>query len=168
MLSQKAVRTSLTCAFALLRFTSWTSEEFNHFLFLVFVSYLDMETCCSCSRRERVLPIQRSWTQQCRTRLHLYHQSPTPPRPRPPHQHPPPPRSLAPSRRLKSRKTRSISSWPNRTERSTGTKTHSCNKHRNKDYDIGLNGSAIFVMLNVFSVAVVTIALLGNVCTVYH
>lgn len=82
--------------------------------------FVGMATCCFSSLQGLLPLLGRWWTQPPHTHLHHYHLS-----------HPPPlrpPWCPGPCLHPRSRRTRSISIWPSKTARSTGTKIHSCKR----------------------------------------
>lgn len=113
-----------------------------------------MATCYFFSLQELLPPQGRWWTRPPRTHLHQYHLS-----------HPPlhPPWSLVQSRHPRSRRTRSISIWPNKMVKSTGTKIPSCKSPASLQHQPQMSDIWSFNL-----VTDVTMAPLENVCTVYR
>lgn len=117
--------------------------------------FVGMATCCFSSLQDLLPLLGRWWTQPPHTHLHHYHLC---------HPLPRPPWSPGPCQHPRSRRMRSISIWPSKMARSTGTKIHSCKRRT-----CCLNPAFLRQILDASSlVADVAMAPWENVCTVYR
>lgn len=98
-----------------------------------------MATCCFSSLQDLLPLLGRWWTQPPHTHLHHYHLC-RPPLPRPPW-------SPGPCQRPRSRRMRSISIWPSKTARSTGTKTRSCKRRTCCRHPLSYNVRSLMLLL---------------------